>query len=138
MQQGHESASHDGVGAISIVATDIGAPEVRETRWFGPQAHELMIVVRKDDPPSGTNGPQHVAHDAERIADVLEHEARVSDVEGSPLSVGEAAVEHVSTAKIGQALLAIRCCETLGALELQVILLQTDDGSSRDGARHSP
>jgi hypothetical protein len=71
------------------VGPDIGLPEPLELRIWGPDPEEIVIVVFKDDPAAGPEGPDHRPHDREGIGHMLQEEPRVRHVETPPFVAEE-------------------------------------------------
>jgi hypothetical protein len=126
VQQVHQMASDERVLALALVRQVIGAPQIEQAGRLGPQAKDHVVVVLEDDAPAGPDRPDHLAHHREWIRDVLEHEARVRDVEGAPLVVDQGQLRGVAPAQVEQMLLAVilRLFQRLGQLRLTALNAQ--------------
>ena len=72
---------------MAIVASLIGAPHRCQRRRLGPKAQCFTIIVSQNDPAPGADRSYHVLYRDRRIAQVLEQEARMGNIEGAPLGV---------------------------------------------------
>jgi len=85
-----------------------------------------VVVVLQDDAPAGPYGADHVPHDLQRLADVLENEARVREIERAPFVVPERRIADVAQAQIEKRM-ALR--------PRQLLLAALDADQARAGAR---
>src|SRR5207248_6960875 len=91
----------------------------------------------EDDASAGSDRAHYRLHDAQRIGDVLEDEARVGDVERAPVAA-EVEVQDVAGAVVDRDLVAFIAREPHRLGALLVAALDADDAAARHRARHGP
>jgi hypothetical protein len=50
MQKRDEAAPHERISPVAIVCAHVGAPQFGETSRLRPQADQIVIIIRDDDP----------------------------------------------------------------------------------------
>jgi len=81
MKKCDEAAADVRIVSDPVVRPDVGIPEIVDAGTLGPKAQHVVVVVRENDAPARLHGADHRFHDAERIGNMLEDEARVREVE---------------------------------------------------------
>jgi hypothetical protein len=86
-EKANQSPSNVGVESEGTVRVDIPLPERIKPHDCGPEPQDIVVVVLEDDPAARPDSAKHLAHRGPGIGNMLEQEARMGNIEASPLLV---------------------------------------------------